>query len=93
MKKCKVSICGCKAIKAMVYDYWNGFAMPYIAFSEVQEFVEEYTNEFVDMTFVDGVLRLYDMQESHTELLYPQEIEGVVYYDLGGLGYCFEIED
>lgn len=93
MKKCKVSICGCKAIEAMVYDYWNGFAMPYIAFSEVQEFVDEYTNEFVEITFVDGILKLYDMQESHTEEIYPQEIEGVIYYDLGKLGYCFEVED
>jgi hypothetical protein len=93
MKKCKVSICGCQAIEAMVYDYWNGFAMPYIAFSEVQKFVDEYTNEFVEITFVDGVLKLYDMQESYTEFLFPVSIEGVVYYDLGGLGYSFEIED
>lgn len=93
MKKCKVSICGCKAIEAMVYDYWNGFAMPYIAFSEVQCFADNYTNEFVEITFVDGVLKLYDMQESHTEEIYPKEIDGVVYYDLGGLGYCFEVED
>lgn len=77
----------------MVYDYWNGFAMPYIAFSEVQEFVDEYTNEFVEITFVDGILKLYDMQESHTEEIYPKEIEGVVYYDLGNLGYCFEVEE
>ena len=77
----------------MVYDYWNGFAMPYIAFSEVQKFVDEYTNEFVEITFVDGVLKLYDMQESHTEEIFPQEIEGVVYYDLGNLGYCFEVEE
>jgi hypothetical protein len=91
MKKCKVSICGCKAIEAMVYDYWNGFAMPYIAFSEVQKFVDEYTNEFVEITFSDGVLKLYDMQESHTELIYPMTIEGEVVYDLGHIGYCFEI--
>ena len=93
MKKCKVSICGCKAIEVMVYDYWNGFAMPYIAFSEVQKFVDEYTNEFVEITFVDGVLKLYDMQESYTEFLFPQEIHGVVYYDLGCLSYCFEVEE
>lgn len=93
MKKCKVSICGCEAIEAMVYDYWNGFAMPFIPFSEVQKFADNYTNEFVEITFVDGVLKLYDMQESHTEEIYPKEIEGVIYYDLGHLGYSFEIED
>lgn len=93
MKKCKVSICGCEAIEAMVYDYWNGFAMPFIPFSEVQKFADNYTNEFVEITFVDGVLKLYDMQESHTEEIYPREIAGVVCYDIGDLGYSFEIED
>lgn len=91
MKDCKVNICGCKGVEALVYDFWNGFAMPYIKFKDIQFFADEYSNEFVEITFNDGVLKLYDMQESHTELIYPITIDGEVLYDLGHLGYCFEI--
>lgn len=90
MKRCNVNLSGGKGIDALVYGYWNGFARPLIPFREVNKFCEEYTNEFIDMEFHNGVLRLYDMQESHTELIYPQEIEGELFYDLGNLGFCFE---
>jgi hypothetical protein len=91
MKSCKVNICGGKGIDALVYGQWNGFANPLIPFKAVSEFAEEYTNEFIDMSFTNGVLRLYDMQESHTEIIYPKEIEGELFYDLGNLGFVFEI--
>jgi hypothetical protein len=90
MKSCKVTICGVKGIDALVYGYWNGFARPLIPFRELETFASEYTNEFIEITVVNGVLRLYDMQESHTELIYPKEIEGELFYDLGELGFCFE---
>lgn len=90
MKSCKVTICGVKGIDALVYGQWNGFARPLIPFRAIGEFAEEYTNEFIEITVVNGVLKLYDMQESMTELIYPKEIEGELFYDLGNLGFCFE---
>lgn len=93
MKSCKVTICGFKGIDALVYGQWNGFARPLIPFRELDTFSSEYTNEFIEITVVNGVLRLYDMQESMTEFIYPKEIEGELFYDLGNLGFCFEIEE
>lgn len=90
MKSCKVNLSGGKGIDALVYGYWNGFSRPFIPFRELETFAIEYTNEFFDITVKHGVLRLYDMQESHTELIYPREIEGELFYDLGDLGFCFE---
>jgi len=54
MKDCKVNICGCKGVEALVYDFWNGFAMPYIKFKDIQFFADEYSNEFVEITFSVG---------------------------------------
>lgn len=93
MKSCKVTICGVKGIDALVYGQWNGFARPLIPFRAIGEFAEEYTNEFIEITVVNGVLKLYDMQESMTEFIYPKELEGELFYDLGNLGFCFEIEE
>lgn len=93
MKSCKVTICGVKGIDALVYGQWNGFARPLIPFRAIGEFAEEYTNEFIEITVVNGVLKLYDMQESMTEFIYPKEVEGELFYDLGNLGFCFEIEE
>jgi hypothetical protein len=91
MKSCKVNLSGGKGIDALVYGYWNGFSRPMIPFRAVDEFAREYTNDdFIDISFTNGVLRLYDMQESHTEIICPIEIEGELFYDLGNLGFCFE---
>jgi hypothetical protein len=90
MKSCKVNLSGGKGFDALVYGYWNGWSRPMFPFRVISEFAEEYTNVFFDITVVNGVLRLYDMEESHTELIYPKEIEGELFYDLGNLGFCFE---
>jgi hypothetical protein len=78
--------------KALINDgeHWNGWLMPYIPFSEIADFANDKTNEYVEIDFTNGVLKLYDMDESFTHIVYPQEIEGVLYYYLGDLGYCFE---
>lgn len=79
---------GFKAV-CNVNNRWNGWAMPHIHRSHIKRIVREFTWEDMQMSLdKKGVLTIKELE--YTEQIEPTEIDGELYYYLGGLGWCWD---
>jgi len=75
--------------------YWNGWLMPKVLEEDAIKFVEESqkNEDMANMTFKmkDKDIIVSDPDGEEEEYtIFPEEIEGKTYYNLGYLGMCWE---